>query len=155
MARYTVKEHCQVVEKSLVQELERLWSIWNNKQYSVDQEKYLKRQIAYLLRLTNVWVSWKSGSLISEPLKIFNVSIYYTKCMYMHLLWLLCFWYEIFTVNLFTSYFASYFSYSSHSVDLFYPWWYNLVYLTLEQRKIHVPTCSVRKNEPQHNLKQK
>ena len=74
VARYSVKKHCQVIEKSLVQELERLWSIWNNKQYSGDQEEPLKSQVACILRLTNVWVSWKSGSLISDPVKIFNVS---------------------------------------------------------------------------------
>ena len=74
VARYTAKEHCQVVEKSLVQELERLWSIWNEKQYGGDQEESLKSQIAFLLRLTNVWVSWKSGSLICDPVKINKVS---------------------------------------------------------------------------------
>lgn len=74
MARYTVKEHCQVVEKSLVQELQRLWSVWNDKQYSGDQEESLKSQIGFLLRMTNVWVSWKSGSLVSDPVQLFNVS---------------------------------------------------------------------------------
>lgn len=74
MTRCTVKEHCQVVEKSLIQELQRLWSVWNDKQYSGDQEKSLKSQIGFLLRLTNVWVSWKSGSLVSDPVQIFNVS---------------------------------------------------------------------------------
>lgn len=73
MARYTVKEHCQVVEKSLVLELQRLWNVWNNKQYSGEQEESLKSQIGFLLRLTNVWVSWKSGSLISDPVQLFNV----------------------------------------------------------------------------------
>ena len=75
MARFTVKEHCQVVEKSLVQELERLWSVWNDKHYSGEQEESLKSQIGFLLRLTNVWVSWKSGSLVSDPVQLFNVSI--------------------------------------------------------------------------------
>lgn len=74
MTRYTVKEHCQVVEKSLVQELQKLWSVWNDKQYSGDQERSLKSQMGFLLRLTNVWVSWKSGSLVSDPVQIFNVS---------------------------------------------------------------------------------
>jgi len=73
MARYTVKEHCQVVEKSLVQELQRLWSVWNEKQYGSEQEESLKSQIGFLLRLTNVWVSWKSGSLVSDPVQLFNV----------------------------------------------------------------------------------
>lgn len=76
MARYTVKEHCQVVEKSLVLELQRLWNVWNDKQYSGEQEESLKSQIGFLLRLTNVWVSWKSGSLISDPVQLFNVSTY-------------------------------------------------------------------------------
>ena len=75
VARYTVKEHCQVVEMSLVQELQKLWSVWKDKQFSADHEESLKSQTAYLLRLTNVWVSWKSGSLISDPVKIFNVSM--------------------------------------------------------------------------------
>ena len=76
MARYTVKEHCQVVEKSLVQELQRLWKIWNDKQNSGEQEEYLKSQIGFVLRLTNVWVSWKSGCLVSDPVQLFNVSTY-------------------------------------------------------------------------------
>ena len=74
MAKYTAKEHCQVVEKSLALELERLWSIWNKKQHSINQRESLQCQIGFILRLTNVWVSWKSGSLISDPVKIFNVS---------------------------------------------------------------------------------
>ena len=76
VARYTVKEHCQVVEKSLVQELQRLWSVWSDKLYRGEQEESLKSQIGFLLRLTNVWVSWKSGSLISDPVLLFNVSTY-------------------------------------------------------------------------------
>ena len=77
IARYTAKEHCQVVEKSLVQELQRLWSVWSDKQYSGEQEDSLKSQIGFLLRLTNVWVSWKSGSLVSDPVQLFNVSGYF------------------------------------------------------------------------------
>lgn len=47
-----------------------------NKQYSGEQEESLKSQIGFLLMLTNVWVSWKSGSLISDPVQLFNVSTY-------------------------------------------------------------------------------
>lgn len=92
MARYTVKEHCQVVEKSLVQELQRLWNIWNDKQNSGEQES-LKSQIGFLLRLTNVWVSWKSGCLVSDPVQLFNVSTYKNfyaesiQCMFLHVLY--------------------------------------------------------------------
>ena len=81
MAKYTAKEHCQVVEKSLIQELQRLWTAWNGKQYSGEQEESLKRQIGFLLRLTNVWISWKSGSLVSDPAQLFNVSGYLTTSM--------------------------------------------------------------------------
>ena len=76
MAKHTVREHGQVVEKSLVQEMERLLTIYNEKQLSGDQEESLKSQMAFVLRLTDVWVSWKSGSLISDPVKMFDVSIY-------------------------------------------------------------------------------
>ena len=74
MAKYTVKEHCSVVEKTLVMELERLWSIWNKKQHDFDQAGSLQSQIGFTLQLTNVWVSYKSGSLISDPIKICDVS---------------------------------------------------------------------------------
>lgn len=78
MAKYTVKEHCSVVEKTLVMELERLWSIWNRKQHDFDQAGSLQSQIGFILQLTNVWVSYKSGSLISDPIKICDVS----TCIY-------------------------------------------------------------------------
>jgi len=76
MAKHTVREHGQVVEKSLVQEMERLWTIYKEKQLSGDQEESLKSQMAFVLRLMDVWVSWKSGGLISDPVKMFDVSIY-------------------------------------------------------------------------------
>ena len=78
MAKYTVMEHCSVVEKTLVMELERLWSIWNKKQHDFDQAGSLQSQIGFTLQLTNVWVSYKSGSLISDPIKICDVS----TCIY-------------------------------------------------------------------------
>lgn len=94
MARYTVKEHCQVVEKSLVQELQRLWSVWKEKQYGSEQEESLKSQIGFLLRLTNVWVSWKSGSLVSDPVQLFNVSGYfYAESITVHVYILFCYMY--------------------------------------------------------------
>lgn len=74
MAKHTVKEHCQIVEKSLVQKLENLLSTYNESQLSCDQEESLKNQMSFVLRLMDVWVSWKSGSLITDPAKIFNVS---------------------------------------------------------------------------------
>ena len=83
MAKHTVKEHCQVVEKSLVQELERLYNIYNENQSSDNQQDSLKSQMSFVLSLTDIWVSWKSGSLISDPVKIFSVS---TLCyIYMQL----------------------------------------------------------------------
>ena len=78
MAKYTVMEHCSVVEKTLVMELERLWSIWNRKQHDFDQAGSLQSQIGFTVQLTNVWVSYKSGSLISDPIKICDVS----TCIY-------------------------------------------------------------------------
>ena len=74
MAKHTVKEHCQVVEMSLVQELERLWNIYNEKQLTGDQEDFLKSQMSFVMKLMDVWVLWKSGSLISDPVRLFNVS---------------------------------------------------------------------------------
>ena len=100
MARHTVKEHCQVVEKSLVQELQRLWSVWNDKQYIGEQEESLKSQIGFLLRLTNVWVSWKSGSLISDPVQLFNVSGYFfmyavSIAVHVFIIWRRVFYWEL------------------------------------------------------------
>lgn len=74
-ANHTVKEHCQVIERTLVQELERLFRLFNEKQFSDNQEDSLKSQMSLVLRLTDKWVSWKSGCLISDPVKMFNVSM--------------------------------------------------------------------------------
>ena len=79
MAKHTVKEHCHIVEKSLVQELERLWSIYNEKRLIGDKEDALKSQMSFVLKLMDVWVSWKSGSLISDPVRLFNVSTLFIK----------------------------------------------------------------------------
>lgn len=74
-AKHTVKEHCQVIEKTLVQELERLLRLFSEKQFSDNKEDSLKSQMSLVLKLTDKWVSWKSGCLISDPVKIFNVSM--------------------------------------------------------------------------------
>lgn len=74
-AKHTVKEHCQVIERTLVQELESLFTLFNEKQFSDNEEDSLKSQMSLVLRLTDKWVSWKSGCLISDPIKIFNVSM--------------------------------------------------------------------------------
>lgn len=75
VAKHTVKEHCQVIERTLVQELERLFRLFNEKQFSDNQEDSLKSQMSLVLRLTDKWFSWKSGCLISDPVKMFNVSM--------------------------------------------------------------------------------
>lgn len=74
MAKHTAKEQCQVVERSLVKELERLLDVYNGIKLSGDHENSLRSQISFLLKLMDFWFSWKSGSLISDPVKIFNVS---------------------------------------------------------------------------------
>ena len=74
-AKHTVKEHCHVIERTLVQELERLFRFFNEKQFSDNQEDSLKSQVSLVLKLTDKWVSWKSGCLVSDPVKIFSVSM--------------------------------------------------------------------------------
>ena len=75
MAQHTVRKHCQVVENILIQEQERLWSIYGENQIHSDQQESLRSQIAFVLKLMDVWVSWNSGRLISDPAKMFCVSI--------------------------------------------------------------------------------
>ena len=79
MVEYTGKKHCQVVERSLVQELERLSSIYNGEQLNSEQVESLKSQLSRVVKLLDCWVSWKSENLISEPVKIFHVG---TLCFY-------------------------------------------------------------------------
>ncbi|XP_068744813.1 small subunit processome component 20 homolog [Montipora capricornis] len=73
MAQHTVRKHCQVVENTLIQEQERLWSIYGENQTHSDQQESLRSQIAFVLKLMDVWVSWNSGRLISDPAKMFCV----------------------------------------------------------------------------------
>ena len=79
MAEHTTKKHCQVVERLLVQELERLSSIYNGEQLNREQVESLKSQLSRVVRLLDCWVSWKSGNLISDPVKMFHVG---TLCFY-------------------------------------------------------------------------
>lgn len=74
MAEHTVKEHCEVIERSLVQELERLSSIYHDEQLNSEQLESLKSQLSCVVKLLDYWVLWKSGILISDPGKIFRVS---------------------------------------------------------------------------------
>ena len=76
MAKHTSKENCEVVEKTFLQELKRLVHVHNEQQLNSDQEAALKDQISLLLELADVWVSWRSGSLISAPMELFYVSTY-------------------------------------------------------------------------------
>jgi hypothetical protein len=75
MAKHTTSEGSLVVEQSLRSQLMKLYNV-SEMIYGEEEIKVLTHQLSYVLQLTNVWVSWKNGSLVSEPLFIFDVSIY-------------------------------------------------------------------------------
>ena len=75
MAQYTTREHGNIVERSLVQELTRLQSFLECGELLPGQKNSLMTQLTFVLRLMDAWVTWKNGSLISQPLELYHVSI--------------------------------------------------------------------------------
>ena len=75
MAHHTTKEHGCVVEKCLVQELRQIQSSLVAGCSVPSGKETFSSQLSHVLHLTDFWVAWKNGSLISQPLELHNVSL--------------------------------------------------------------------------------
>ena len=66
MAKYTLKEHTQVVWKCLIDSVNKL--LVNH-----DSDNLTETNLSLLLLLINVWEEWKAGELILHPLQLYKV----------------------------------------------------------------------------------
>ncbi len=74
MAKYTKKEHSQVVWDCLFNAIDNL--LGGNVIDDAGPEK-----LKYLLQLTEIWTEWKQGALVFDAEKLQNVSQYFNKCL--------------------------------------------------------------------------
>ena len=71
MAKYTKREHCEVVWKCLLNAVDAL-------RREGDTEDVRSEKLKFLVQLLGIWTEWKQGALISDAAQLQKVCEYHS-----------------------------------------------------------------------------